>query len=80
MEKKRSKYEELKRYLMAFSLFCLCVAMAGMAATGARLFSITWWSFIVLVVLGMMGRVIIWAWSSSEQVKKGAYERPKPAE
>jgi hypothetical protein len=70
-------YEELKRYLMGFTLFCFGVAVVGMAATGCRVFTVAWGGAAVIVSLQALSRIIIWCLSSWNGVKRGAQETKK---
>ena len=68
-------YVLLARYLSTVSVFCGICAIVGLAASGSRVFTVAWGGGIVIVSLQALSRIIIWAWSSSEQVKKGAQNR-----
>lgn len=74
------KYEEFKRYMMVFTLFCFAVAVCGMAASGSRVFTIAWGGMAVIVSLQALTRIIIWTVSSLDVVKGGAHERVKDTE
>jgi len=65
-------YAELARYLSTVSVFCGVCVIAGFAITGSRVFTIAWSGAIVIVSLQAITRIIIWTWSSWEQVKRGA--------
>jgi len=70
-------YEELKRYLMGFALFCYAVAVVGMASTGSRVFTVAWGGAAVILSLQIASRIIIWCLVSLESVKRGAEEEKK---
>jgi hypothetical protein len=79
MAKKRYPYEELKRYMMAFTLFVFSVAVLGMAASGSRVFTIVYSGFAIIVSLQLACRIIIWVLATWEGVKNGAEEGSKKA-
>ena len=66
------RYAELARYLSTVSVFCGICVIAGFAMSGSRVFTIAWGGAIVIVSLQALTRIIIWTWSSWEQVKRGA--------
>jgi len=66
------EYAELARYLSTVSVFCGICVIAGFAMSGSRVFTIAWGGAIAIVSLQALTRIIIWTWSSWEQVKRGA--------
>jgi hypothetical protein len=66
------RYAELARYLSTVSVFCGICVIAGFAMSGSRVFTIAWGGAVAIVSLQALTRIIIWAWSSWEQVKRGA--------
>lgn len=66
------RYAELARYLSTVSVFCGICVIAGLAMSGSRVFTIAWSGAIAIVSLQALARIIIWSWSSWEQVKRGA--------
>jgi len=66
------RYAELWRYLSTINIFCGICVIAGFAMSGSRVFTIAWSGAIVIVSLQALTRIIIWTWSSWEQVKRGA--------
>ena len=66
------RYAELMRYLSTVSIFCGICVIAGFAMSGSRVFTIAWSGAIVILSLQAITRIIIWTWSSFEQVKRCA--------
>jgi hypothetical protein len=66
------RYAVLARYLSTVSIFCGICAIAGLGMSGTRMFPVAWGAALVIVSLHALVRIIIWTWSSWEQVKRGA--------
>lgn len=65
------RYEGFHRYWTGVSTLAVLTIIVGSAASGARLITVIFRALMVILILGVLGRILIKSWASWEEMKRG---------
>ena len=66
----KPKFDAFFRFWAGLSILSFIVTVAGSALAGAHVITITYRGVLVIVILGLVGRIIIKSWSSWEEMNR----------